>query len=87
MASTNLTLHNESDKNIYAVVKWGQIKIAEKTIKKGEKGNLGCEFVWYDLYVHEDRISTPLLMKLPGVYGFSAWAFQGKDNKYEIVAK
>ena len=87
MASTAVTLHNESDTNIYAVLKWGLIQVSTAEILVKAKGHLPCEYVWYDLYVFKDTAEKPLLAQRNGVYGYSSWVFQKAANgTYEIVA-
>jgi hypothetical protein len=86
MSSTAVVLHNESDTNIVAELKWGAIVVSTATIEKGKKGHLESEYVWYDLYVYKDSAAKPLLAQSNGIYGYSAWVFQGKPGSYEIVA-
>jgi hypothetical protein len=86
MSSTAVVLHNESDINIYAELKWALSKISTAEIAVGQKGHLGCEYVWYDLYVYKDVAEKPLITERKGIYGYSAWVFQGKNGNYEIVA-
>lgn len=86
MASTAVTLHNESDTNIYAELKWGLILVDKAEIPAKQKGHLGCEYVWYDLYVFKDTAEKPLLAQRNGVYGYSSWVFQkNAAGGYEIV--
>lgn len=85
MASTAVTLHNESDVNIYAELKWALSEISTAKIAVNEKGHLPCEYVWYDLYVYKDAVEKPFLAKRTTIYGYSSWVFQGKNGTYEVV--
>lgn len=87
MASTHVTLRNESDLKVYAKLKWAASKIDDAHIEVGGKAHLDCEYVWYDLYVYRDIQDGELLSKRTGIYGYSSWIFKkNSDGTYYIEA-
>ena len=77
VASTQLTVTNNSDIPVKAVLVWGFSTIGTADIGTGgQSGNIPCEYVWYDLRIKNNNIDTQVAME-NGVYGHSSWNFAG----------
>jgi hypothetical protein len=76
MASTKLSVTNNSDIPIKAQLIWGASDIGSADIKPKNSGSIPCEYVWYDLRIFNTNINTQIGMQ-NGVYGESSWLFAG----------
>lgn len=89
-SSTSVVLRNNastgSNGNLYikAVLQWALSPISSGYAHTGDCINLGCEYVWYDLYVY-DANSSALLTKKTGIYGDSAWQLVNDGNGFKII--
>jgi hypothetical protein len=87
MASTQLSVTNNSDIPIKARLIWGASEIGSADIQPRASGNIGCEWVWYDLRIINNNINTEIAMQ-NGVYGESSWIFAGTTTQgYQLLKK
>lgn len=83
-SSTHVTVHNESDIKILTTLKWANtFPVSSSRVDPGRKAHLNCEYVWYDLYIYDER-QFKVLAHQKTVYGNSSWAFTGKKGSYRI---
>jgi hypothetical protein len=83
MASTAITIQNRTDVEILAKVTWGYSDVNSAVIQPNEDGQIGDEYVWYDVAVYNAATAGRLAYKT-GVYGNSTLTFQGIPGQYWI---
>jgi hypothetical protein len=84
MSSTAIQCRNESDITVEFQVQWGVIFVGKTTAAPDQTRPIGCEFVWYDVYVTRSSDGAPLARKI-GVYGNSTVVLEKQGNIYHLI--
>ena len=83
MASTSVNIHNNSDKAIHAKLLWAASLIGEVRIQPRSSGQIGCEYVWYDLFILDNNDGKDLCKSL-GIYGHTTCEVVNENGKYLV---
>jgi len=84
MSSTKINCKNATDGIVEFTVVWALSLVGERTVKPGELGSIGAEFVWYDVFVKDSLSGKPLASK-SGVYGNSTVILEKHGDGYIVI--